>query len=62
MTSSDREADVLEALSRASSEGAGASGVTVAVAVAANLLVAIAKSLAAVITGSASILAEAAHS
>src|SRR5678815_2189293 len=42
--------------------GASASVTTVLVAVAANLLVAIAKSVAAVVTGAASILAEAAHS
>jgi cation diffusion facilitator family transporter len=62
MSSSDREADVLDALSRASLEGASASGHTVAIAFAANLIVAIAKTVAAAITGSASILAEAAHS
>jgi cation diffusion facilitator family transporter len=46
------------------SEGPGASGsvTTVLVALAANVLVAAAKSVAAVITGSASMLAEAAHS
>src|SRR5689334_12667211 len=43
--------------------GAGASSLgTVLVALAANLLVAVAKSVAAVVTGSASMLAEAAHS
>src|SRR5262245_55150074 len=41
---------------------AGASLTTVVVAFAANLLVAVAKSAAAVMTGSASLLAEAAHS
>ncbi|MEN0071850.1 MAG: cation transporter, partial [Propionicimonas sp.] len=38
------------------------SAVTVAVAFGANLLIAIAKSVAAAVTGSASMLAEAAHS
>ena len=45
-----------------SGAGASASFTTVLVALAANLLVAIAKTVAAVVTGSASILAEAAHS
>jgi cation diffusion facilitator family transporter len=49
-------------LSAAGRAGASASVTTVLVAFAANLLVAIAKSVAAVVTGSASILAEAAHS
>jgi|SRR5215510_6880689 len=43
--------------------GAGAASLTtVAVAFAANLLVAVAKSVAAVVTGSASLVTEAAHS
>jgi len=54
--------ELLGPLSQASLAGASASVTTVLVAFAANLLVAIAKSAAAVITGSASILAEAAHS
>ena len=49
-------------LSSAARSGGSASLTTVLVAFAANLLVAVAKSLAAVLTGSASILAEAAHS
>jgi cation diffusion facilitator family transporter len=51
----------LEPLSRAHAAGS-ASLTTVLIAFAANLLVAVAKSVAAVVTGSASILAEAAHS
>ena len=51
----------LEPLSRAHATGS-ASLTTVLIAFAANLLVAVAKSVAAVVTGSASILAEAAHS
>src|SRR4030095_12259988 len=43
-------------------DAGSASFITVVVAFAANLLVAIAKSVAAVVTGSASLLAEAAHS
>jgi hypothetical protein len=43
--------------------GAGSGSLTtVLIAFAANLLVAVAKSIAAVVTGSASVLAEAAHS
>jgi cation diffusion facilitator family transporter len=49
-------------LSNAARSGGSASLTTVLVAFAANLLVAVAKSVAAVVTGSASILAEAAHS
>ena len=49
-------------LSRAAGVGSSASLTTVLVAFAANLLVAVAKSVAAVVTGSASLLAEAAHS
>ena len=49
-------------LSRAARGAGYASLTTVLVAFAANLLVAVAKSIAAVVTGSASILAEAAHS
>jgi cation diffusion facilitator family transporter len=54
--------DLLGPLSQASVTGASASITTILVAFAANFLVALAKSAAAVITGSASILAEAAHS
>jgi cation diffusion facilitator family transporter len=49
-------------LSRAARGAGSASLTTVLIALAANLLVAVAKSIAAVVTGSASILAEAAHS
>ena len=49
-------------LSRAASGAGSASLTTVLVALAANLLVAVAKSVAAAVTGSASMLAEAAHS
>src|SRR3954451_614158 len=49
-------------LSRAASGSGFASRTTVLIAFAANLLVAVAKSVAAVLTGSASILAEATHS
>ena len=52
----------LAPLSDAARSGESASLTTVLVAFAANLLVAVAKSVAAVVTGSASILAEAAHS
>ncbi|HLB85221.1 MAG TPA: cation transporter, partial [Steroidobacteraceae bacterium] len=47
---------------RAAGGAGSASLTTVLVAFAANLLVAVAKSVAAVLTGSASLLAEAAHS
>jgi cation diffusion facilitator family transporter len=53
---------LLGALSQASGGGTSASVRTVLVAFGANLLVAIAKSIAALVTGSASMLAEAAHS
>jgi divalent metal cation (Fe/Co/Zn/Cd) transporter len=64
---SDRDAAVnsdpfLGPLSRAAGGAGSASLTTVLVAFAANLLVAVAKSIAAVVTGSASMLAEAAHS
>jgi cation diffusion facilitator family transporter len=52
----------LGGLSRAARVGSSASLTTVLIAFAANLLVAVAKSVAAVVTGSASLLAEAAHS
>jgi cation diffusion facilitator family transporter len=59
---SDGETDLFGALSRASGTGASASTRTVWIAFCSNLLVGVAKSIAAVLTGSASMLAEAAHS
>jgi cation diffusion facilitator family transporter len=56
------ETDLLGSLSRVSRSGVSASTRTVWVAFGANLLVGVAKSIAAVVTGSASLLAEAAHS
>src|SRR3954447_22133166 len=56
------ETDLLGSLSRASRSGGSASARTVWIALGANLLVGVAKSIAAVATGSASMLAEAAHS
>src|SRR6187200_1171010 len=53
---------LLGRLARASAGGSSASVTTVLVAFAANALVAIAKTIAAVVTGSASLFAEAAHS
>jgi cation diffusion facilitator family transporter len=53
---------LLGPLSQASGAGASASVTTVLVAFGANLLIAMAKSVAALVTGSASMLAEAAHS
>jgi cation diffusion facilitator family transporter len=53
---------LLGPLSRAAGGGGSASLTTVLIAFTANLFVAIAKSVAAVVTGSASLLAEAAHS
>src|SRR6478735_3000701 len=58
----DTPGELLGPLSQASLAGASASVTTVLVAFVANLLVAAAKTAAALITGSASILAEAAHS
>jgi cation diffusion facilitator family transporter len=52
----------LGGLSRAARVGSSASLATVLIAFVANLLVAVAKTVAAVVTGSASLLAEAAHS
>jgi len=52
----------LGGLSRAAGVGSSASLATVIIAFVANLLVAVAKTVAAVVTGSASLLAEAAHS
>jgi cation diffusion facilitator family transporter len=56
------ETDLLASLSHVSRSGVSASARTVWVAFGANLLVGVAKSIAAVVTGSASMLAEAAHS
>ena len=56
------ETDLFGKLSPASRSGVSASTRTVWVAFSANLLVGVAKSIAAVVTGSASLLAEAAHS
>jgi cation diffusion facilitator family transporter len=56
------ETDLLASLQRASGSGVSASARTVWIAFGANLLVGFAKSIAAVVTGSASMLAEAAHS
>jgi cation diffusion facilitator family transporter len=56
------ETDLLGSLSRVSRSGVSASARTVWVALGANVLVGVAKSIAAVVTGSASLLAEAAHS
>jgi Cation efflux family len=52
----------LDPMARAARGAGSASLTTILIAFAANLLVAVAKSVAAVVTGSASILAEAAHS
>lgn len=54
--------ELLRSLSQASAAGASASVTTVLIALGTNLLIALGKSAAAVVTGSASILAEAAHS
>jgi cation diffusion facilitator family transporter len=56
------ESDLLASLSRVSRSGVSASARTVWIAFGANVLVGVAKSIAAVVTGSASLLAEAAHS
>ena len=56
------ETDLLGSLSHVSRSGVSASARTVWVAFGANFLVGVAKSIAAVVTGSASMLAEAAHS
>jgi cation diffusion facilitator family transporter len=56
------EPDLLASLSRLSRSGVSASAGTVWVAFGANVLAAVAKSIAAAVTGSASLLAEAAHS
>jgi Co/Zn/Cd efflux system component len=57
-----RPEDLLGPLGELSRAGSDASTTTVVIAFASNVLVAIAKTIAAVVTGSASILAEAAHS
>jgi cation diffusion facilitator family transporter len=62
MEPDDRGSVVFGPLAQGPGGGASASAATVLVAFGANVLVALAKTVAAVITGSASILAEAAHS
>src|SRR6516164_4036787 len=57
-----RSGDLLRAAARTSDPGGSESLFTVLVAFAVNILIAVAKSAAAVVTGSASLLAEAAHS
>jgi cation diffusion facilitator family transporter len=57
-----RSHDLLSSVPRPATAGNSESVLTVLVALTANLLVALAKSVAAVLTGSASMLAEAAHS
>jgi cation diffusion facilitator family transporter len=57
-----RSGDLLRAAVRTSGPGGSESLLTVLVAFGVNILIAVAKSAAAVVTGSASILAEAAHS
>src|SRR6266498_1973443 len=57
-----RSPNLLVSVSGSARPGGSESALTVLVALAANLLVAVAKSVAAALTGSASILAEAAHS
>ncbi|GCD20476.1 cation diffusion facilitator transporter [Cellulomonas algicola] len=54
--------DVLGVPQEAEDDGHGESALTVAIALGANVLIAVAKTAAAVITGAASMLAEAAHS
>jgi cation diffusion facilitator family transporter len=56
------ETDLLGSLASLSRSGMSASAKTVWIALGANVLVGVAKSIAAVVTGSASMLAEAAHS
>ena len=57
-----RSGELLRAAARTSDSGGSESLLTVLVAFGVNILIAVAKSVAAVVTGSASILAEAAHS
>ncbi len=62
-TAQPRESqDALDALVAGQEDGGGESTVTVVLALAANALIAVAKTVAAVVTGAASMLAEAAHS
>jgi cation diffusion facilitator family transporter len=56
------ETDLLGSLAYLSRSGGSASATTVGIALGANVLVGVAKSIAAVVTGSASMFAEAAHS
>src|SRR4249920_3167378 len=56
------ETDLLGSLAYLSRSGASASATTVGIALGANVLVGVANSIAAVVTGSASMFAEAAHS
>ncbi len=58
----DGETDILGSLSLLSLSSGTASAKTVLIALGANVLVGVAKSIAAVVTGSASMLAEAVHS
>ena len=58
----DGEPDILGSLAHLSRSDGSASAKTVWIALGANFLVGVAKSIAAVVTGSASMLAEAAHS
>jgi hypothetical protein len=58
----DGEPDIFGSLAHLSRSGGAASARTVWIALGANVLVGVAKSIAAVVTGSASLLAEAAHS
>jgi len=61
-TAARRSYDLLRSLRVPAEAGGSESLVTVLVAFGANILIAVAKSIAAVVTGSASLLAEAAHS
>ena len=61
-TATRRSYDLLRSLQVSADAGGSESLVTVLVAFGANILIAVAKSAAAVVTGSASLLAEAAHS
>src|SRR5580704_1374815 len=61
-TPAGRSHDLLRSVQEPGNPGGSESVTTVLVAFGANILVAVAKSVAAVVTGSASLLAEAAHS
>jgi hypothetical protein len=61
-TAAVRSHDLLRSVQEPDDPGGSESGTTVLVAFGVNVLVAAAKSVAAVVTGSASLLAEAAHS